>query len=279
VERGRGTPSDAGAPSASPAPPLELASLREALIRLGVGPGDLLFVHSSWDGMANLAAGPTDVLAMLRELIGEEGTLAMPSNPILVEREGGRVYDVHRSPSKYGLLTEVFRRTRGVERSPIPLSTVCAIGPLAGHLTRDYLRQEVNTAYGEGSPYLELGRQGGKVLVLGVAVVRTLTLMHCAFDVLGEEACPLPDFFARDALTVEREGGTETVQVRWQLAGNYDDYLATEAFTRLMMASGTCRPLGLPGMKGGLVDARAFLDWHLPLARRYGLPYWGFPRG
>ena len=98
--------------------------LLAALRRLGITPGDVLMVHSSFDRFAGFSGKPTDVLRVLQDAVGPTGTLLMPTLPFTgtaveyVSR--GEIFDVRRTPSRVGLLTELFRRSPGVVRSVHP---------------------------------------------------------------------------------------------------------------------------------------------------------------
>jgi aminoglycoside 3-N-acetyltransferase len=256
--------------------PIGLDELGLAITNLGVGEGDALMIHSAWDGMRQLQAKPSQVIEMLESMVGPNGTLIMPTGPICGSREGKLVYDVLKSPSSLGLLSESFRRRPGVKRSLFPAATVAAKGKNAELFLRDFRKESGNKAYGLGSPYWELGAQNGKVLVLGIEVIRTLTLQHCAFDVLGEDN-PIADFYTDVEFVVISEGQEENWTIR-RPHPRFLCYLATFAFSKMIDRSRTCHKLNLNGMKIALIDAKAFFDWHLPLAKNSGWPYWGFPR-
>ena len=256
--------------------PITLDEFRHAIIDLGIKEGDTVMVHSAWDGMRQLQAKPSQVIELLESLLGPEGTLIMPTGPICGTRDGKLVYDVAKSPSILGLLSESFRRWPGVQRSRFPAATVSAKGKNAALFLQDFRKQSNSKAYGLGSPYWEMGNQNGKVLVLGIEVIRTLTLQHCAFDVL-EDDNPVADFYTDVEYIVIADGREELYTVR-RPAPRLTEYLATIAFSKMIDMSGTCRKIDLKGMKLAVVDAKAFLDWHLPLAKKYGWPYWGFKR-
>src|ERR1051326_7726804 len=88
---------------------------------------EILMVHSSYDRLLPMcSAKPHQVVEALLKLCGKNRTLAMPAFTL-----GGRLYDVaefyrnrafnvNRTPSEMGLLTEVFRRWPGVKRSLHP---------------------------------------------------------------------------------------------------------------------------------------------------------------
>src|SRR5580698_10957532 len=85
--------------------PIAVAELRQQLIDLGVARGRTLWVQSSWNEFYNVAMRPSEVIDMLRDLIGPEGTLAMPAFPI--DHDPAKVFLVDRAPVYTGLLCEV----------------------------------------------------------------------------------------------------------------------------------------------------------------------------
>ena len=54
--------------------------LADDLRRLGVGPGDVLIVHSSLRAIGFVVGGPQAVIDALRAAIGPTGTLTMPAH-------------------------------------------------------------------------------------------------------------------------------------------------------------------------------------------------------
>src|SRR5271167_1999202 len=119
---------------------------------------EILMVHSSYDRMLPMFRGtPQDLVDALIRFCGKDRTLVMPAFVL-----GGRLYDkkdyfqkhafdVKRTPSEMGLLSEIFRRTPGVLRSLHPTHSVCAIGPLAERLTAT--QQLPATRTGAGTPF------------------------------------------------------------------------------------------------------------------------------
>src|SRR5437868_258748 len=118
--------------------PIEVAELRQHLIDLGVVRGRTVWVQSSWNEFFNVALKPSEVIDLLRDLIGPEGTLAMPAFPI--DQDASKVFMVDRAAVYTGLLCEVFRRVPDVRRSIHLSSSVCAIGANADCLFRDHHR-------------------------------------------------------------------------------------------------------------------------------------------
>ena len=110
---------------------------------LGLQEGDIVYVHSSVDQL-NLGFPFYRVLPLIQDVIGERGTVLFPTYPNRGRISSyeylarGEVFDVRRTPSYTGLLTEFARRQRGAVRSLHPTKSVCAIGTLAEELTREH---------------------------------------------------------------------------------------------------------------------------------------------
>jgi aminoglycoside N3'-acetyltransferase len=253
-----------------------LENLRAHLNEAGLGDGKDLLVHCAWDGMSGLQAKPSELIALLRSMIGEEATLLMPSHPIAVIRQGQHVFDVTRTPSAAGIVSESFRRMPGVQRSPFPIAPVLAAGPDAAAYTSDFRELSNACPYGPGSPYVRLAEKNGLVLFLGIDFIRVNTLVHVAFDVLGD-ANPVADYYEARAFMVVRDGREERWEVRQQ-RGALENHFAGHAFKRMMLQSKCIRICDLGGLPIALLDAARFVSWHLPLAREHGWPYWGYRR-
>src|SRR5271157_5699505 len=91
---------------------------KRLLSRLGIERGDVLLVHSSYRGFDGFQGNAADVILALEEAVGQKGTVLMPTMPFAgsavdyVSRNP--VFDVNATPSRMGLLTELFRRSPGV---------------------------------------------------------------------------------------------------------------------------------------------------------------------
>ncbi|MBF0171859.1 MAG: AAC(3) family N-acetyltransferase [Magnetococcales bacterium] len=155
------------------------------LHRLGVEPGQVVMVHGSWEGFEGFDGTPKDLIGILQRVVGEQGTLLMPTLPFSgLARdwvEGGQVFDVRRTPSRMGMVTELFRRSPGVIRSVHPTHPVAAWGRLAREITRDHHR--CLTPCGAGSPYARMLEYGGQNLLLGVDI-RALTFFHAVEEII-----------------------------------------------------------------------------------------------
>src|SRR5688572_10370238 len=111
------------------------AHLATAVSALGLNGGDTVLVHSSYDAFQGFAGKPTDVITVLQDIIGAQGVLMMPTLPFTGTAvdyvRSDPVFDVKRTPSRMGLLTELFRRRGDVLRSVHPTHSVAVWGRAA----------------------------------------------------------------------------------------------------------------------------------------------------
>lgn len=164
--------------------PFTLAETRELLLKLGFARGRVVWVQSSWDDFYNLNARPSEVLALMLDLLGPGGTLVMPAFPL--NADAAKVLDIDRVASATGLLTEIFRRHPGTLRSIHLTSSVCAAGPAAEYLVRDHHRDFF--AWGPLSPYCRLTEVDARLVCLGLGrFLMNLTPLHAVECLLYDE--------------------------------------------------------------------------------------------
>jgi aminoglycoside 3-N-acetyltransferase len=150
-------------------------------------------IHSSMD-MLKLNFTPVRLLNLLQDVVGEEGLLLFPSYPFTSASRfvaKGKPFDLKRTPTTAGLLSELARRTPGALRSLHPTKSVCAIGKNARDIISGHEKCEY--PFDEMSPYGSLIKLNGKVIGLGVRSDEGLTILHCIEGVLREDF-PVPKF-------------------------------------------------------------------------------------
>ncbi len=154
------------------------ALLRKDLLALGVRPGGLLLVHSSFRSLKQQGAKaiePETVIRGLLETLGPEGTLLMPALTFERVTPDNPVFDIRRTPSNVGIIPETFRLRPGTLRSLHPTHSVCAAGPLAADLTGAHAAD--TTPCGPHSPFRANAERGGQILFLGCGL-ESNTTMH-----------------------------------------------------------------------------------------------------
>ncbi|TMD71456.1 MAG: AAC(3) family N-acetyltransferase [Chloroflexi bacterium] len=184
------------------------ADLCNALQRLGVEPGDFLMVHSSFDKFLGFRGGPVEAIHALQDVVGPRGTLMMPTLPFtgsaIEYTSRDLVFDVRRTASRMGFITEVFRRGPEVVRSLHPTHSVAVWGNKADAIIAGHHVAE--TPCGRRTPYGKLLECDGKILFAGVPV-STMTFFHFVEEEL-EPRMPFPLFAPEEyALRWKDEAG------------------------------------------------------------------------
>lgn len=174
-----------------------LADMERILDDLDVHDERLLVVYSSWQTL-RLQAKPGQLIDLLRSRLSPDGILAFPTAPfggtLLEYLQKNPTFDLKRSPSCRGLLTEVARRRKDAFRTPQPAAPYSLIGEGAEELAR--AQQDLTSAYAPDSFLAESHRRNGLALTLGLRWTQN-TLMHyvekCMDDRVGgfsEERLP-----------------------------------------------------------------------------------------
>ena len=236
---------------------------------LGLREGDTVYVHSAVDRL-NLGFPFYRILALLRAAVGPRGHLLFPTYPNRGRTSSyeylarGEVFDVRRTPSYTGLLTEFARRQRGAVRSLHPTKSVCAIGPDAEELTATHHLSPY--PYDRVSPYYKLVERGAKIVGLGVWTTY-LSFVYVVDDALKGDA-PVrvyaPRLFA--ARCVDYEGREVTVETYAHDMRNVVHDIPR--FMREHVPAEACQDLIVNGMRFFRADAARLFDVMLPLARR-----------
>jgi aminoglycoside N3'-acetyltransferase len=239
--------------------PIEVAELRQRLITLGATRGRTIWVQSSWNEFFNVPMKPSEVIDLLRDLIGPEGTLAMPAFPI--DQDPAKVFMVDRAPVYTGLLCEVFRRVPDMQRSIHLSSSVCAIGPNANFLLRDHHRTDMT--WGKDSPFCRLMDVDARMLGLG-AGFNFMTPLHAVECLLHDE---IPFF---------RQVFNGTIRYRWKRANgetgeheflNRGGDIRPQRLRRHFGAD-ICTETKLSNLKMMAADAKPFIEHAVALGRK-----------
>ena len=180
---------------------------------------EILMVHSSVNHMIPMYSDtPLNLVRMLMDFCGPNRTLVMPAFCFGDDRRDARIsaafsqharFDLRHTPSRMGLATELFRRTRGVLQSRHPVYRVSAFGPLAKELTRGH--EWAETACGRDTPFDFMANHDTRILGLGKRY-EVLTQVHHAEDLMGDEF-PVP-FSVGDRSTIIIADGSEEIPVK-----------------------------------------------------------------
>jgi aminoglycoside 3-N-acetyltransferase len=162
-------------------------ALRSALMRSGVQASDTLMVHSNFQPENGFDGTPLDFADALAKLVGEKGNLLMVSLPFRGAAYDhlalGKTFNVRKTMSMMGLVTEMFRRREGTLRSLHPTHPVLAWGKDAAWLVADHER--CLYPCGAGSPFEKVHQLRGKLLFFDVSF-QSITFFHHVEDLLKE---------------------------------------------------------------------------------------------
>jgi aminoglycoside 3-N-acetyltransferase len=236
---------------------------------LGLVSGDTVYVHSSVDQL-NLGFPFYRVLPLIQNALGPEGTILFPTYPnrspvsSYEYLKQDHVFDVRRTPSFTGLVTEFARRHRNAIRSLHPTKSVCAIGPNADPLTATH--QQSPYPYDKCSPYRKLVEFDAKIIGIGVHTTY-LSFVYCVDDELKENnpvQTYYPEIFAARCINYE---GTEEIVHTYA----HDMRRCVHDIPRFIkqhIPTDICADFSLNGMKFFRAQARPLFETMLNLARQ-----------
>lgn len=156
------------------------AALVRKLRAQGIVAGDTVVVHASWKNDNGFSGSAKDFIDALKTLLGNDGLLIMLSMPYQNQSTRdylaqGKVFNVNRTPSMMGLLSEVFRRGQGVVRSVNAAHPLLAWGRDAGAFIADHHLSQCS--FGADSPFARLAARDAKLLLID-APFNTITYNH-----------------------------------------------------------------------------------------------------
>ena len=137
-------------------------TLVHQFLDLGVMPGGVLLVHTSFSKVKPVEGGPEGLITALQTALGPAGTLVMPS----MSYDDDHPFDNRASPCpEMGVVADTFWRLPGVLRSDNN-HAFAAIGPLAEMILTPH---PVDVPHGVNSPVGCVYELDGQVLLLGVS--------------------------------------------------------------------------------------------------------------
>ena len=165
----------------------------------GITKGDLIIVHSSMIGLKPCGVKPEEVINSLLDLIGSEGTLAMPTHPYFKENLTGKEYinkDLSNLVLNYypdetfawtGIIPNILLTYPKVIRSRHPINTLAALGPLSEKMMQNNISGYKPLPNGENSSWKFCADHNAKIIGLGIDLTHSLTMVHTAEDTEPEK--------------------------------------------------------------------------------------------
>ena len=110
--------------------------IRQSLARIGLGPGNVVLVHSAMRTFGHIQGGAETVVKAFLEVLGPAGTLVAPNFTFSHEAEEDPLIDPENNPSEMGIISETVRRHPRAIRSTGFRHSFSAIGPRAEVITQ-----------------------------------------------------------------------------------------------------------------------------------------------
>lgn len=171
----------------------DFSKVTKYLREIGVKKGDIMIVHSSFDSLRATNLDAEGVINALIEVVGEEGTLAMPAIRQFPEEGEGMdylkkyikdevpddvVYDLYRSPISSGLLPFTLSRYDNAFISEFPLNPLVAVGAQAEEMMQGNIDGELPSAHGAMSAWKYCADHNAWNIGIGVDEKNYLTIFH-----------------------------------------------------------------------------------------------------
>lgn len=189
--------------------------LESSLRRLGIGEGDAIVMQSAFHPLNGFSGDAPQVIDCILDILGPCGHLFMVSMPYAGSARNylatAKPFDVRRTPSMMGVLSESFRRRAGVIRSANPLHPVLALGPRAEWLVQGH--EDLAHSCGPDSPYERMLALRTKALFFDVGL-EVLTFTHY-LEHIYQASAPVPVYTREPMLTeiIDRNGQRRTIGV------------------------------------------------------------------
>ena len=153
---------------------------KESLVNMGLKKGDTVIVHSAWRSFIGFEGRPQDVIDSIKNIIGEEGNILMPAFT-----DNFEVFK-YNDKSCAGVITEVFRNNKDVQRSLNNMFSMCAYGKKSTLYLSEHI--DSNYCFDDKSPYYKATQDDAKILLLGLGKKpHKITLFHCASYALKDK--------------------------------------------------------------------------------------------
>tara|TARA_B110000003_G_scaffold199456_1_gene198130 strand:- start:1030 stop:1794 length:765 start_codon:yes stop_codon:yes gene_type:complete len=155
---------------------IDKEGIAEIFKKCGVSKGDSIFLHADALVTSELKGKNIDekisvLFDGILELLGKSGTLIVPTFTYSATK--GEPFDVDKTPSVVGILTEHFRKRLDVSRSLNPIFSVASTGAMA----KNFENSSVSDCFGKKSSFGLIHKMNTWIFTLGCSFDR-ITFIH-----------------------------------------------------------------------------------------------------
>ena len=215
------------------------AALASELRDIGLPGGGVVVLHSSLSSLGWVSGGARAVVEAFLDVIGPDGVLMTPTfTRCFAPREGAPrtrqgPFDIARTPSTVGSVSETVRRRPDARRSMHPIHSVAAVGPRADEFTAGH---DLSSDFGPETPFRRAMKRNGAIFLLGVGQNVNSTV-HALEDILN-----MPYLVTEKALLARPVGEPATFLCRKCPIGHRDFYNPESSkWNRAIQDSGVVR--------------------------------------
>lgn len=266
-----------------PSYPISFVEIERFLRKSGVSNGCLMVVHSAYGPFKGGGKTPEQLLEMLIEIIGKEGTIAMPATPkfknfvsienYLDKRNDDAVYeyDVQKSPIKTGVLPLILHKKNNSIRSRHPINSLVSLGPLAEILMENNLVGPSSLACGVDSSWKHCVDHDAVIVGFGTDLTHSLTMIHVAEDVLDEK-WPINDWYIEKNFLIVDGEYREKIKLRERAPHWGALHYGERTLCKDLIDAGLLKTTIIDGVTIEVLKARSLIDF-LNKKNCNGYPY------
>jgi aminoglycoside 3-N-acetyltransferase len=164
--------------------------------KLGIKKGDTLLIHSNISSLLryflrqNYGCTPENIFDSIMSKVGPDGTVLLPTfNFGFCE---GVEFNIYKTTSQMGILSEYSRTRKDAIRTGHPVYSFSVFGKMS----EKFKNLKNRSGYGEDSPFSELLKVNGKVLVINLPDQNSMTFYHYVEEFLKVEYRYMKSFTA-----------------------------------------------------------------------------------
>jgi aminoglycoside 3-N-acetyltransferase len=257
--------------------------LVEVLRRMGITEDDVIVVHSSMSQLAKSGLTANGVIELLTRRLCPSGTLICPTFPLYRDEPQGTerltkdmsnvelVYNVQKTRPWTGELGRMLMKVPGARRSLHPLNTVTAYGTAVDQIFAKESMNSLDLPCGPSSTWAALAELNAKIIMLGVDLTHSLTMIHVAEDCYEAE-WPVKDWYRNRVFRVVDHDKEYAVKVRerhpkWALS------YAERKLSHDLYSNGIAKRFQIGSLDVTLLESSALIDF-LNSRKKLAYPYY-----
>lgn len=203
---------------------LDFSTILMKIKESGYEEGQILIVHSAFSSLKKFGLSPKELIDALIEFVGDNGTLAMPAIAIYPNETLKKELtssELLKQKYKYdpnsleiwtgALPKELISRPESF-RSYHPLNSMVAIGAEAEMMM--YQNEKDFYPNGEKSSWNYCAKRNAFIVGIGVDLTHSLTMIHVAEDILGEDNWYINNWYQDRTFIVSFPDGDKEVYVK-----------------------------------------------------------------